>query len=71
MHPYNFDVLLPMIKGKYVMICEGDDYWTDENKIEMQVTYMEQHNDSSLSFRNVKIVDMEDRCIRKAIPIYI
>lgn len=64
------DILLPMLKGKYVMICEGDDYWTDENKIEMQISYMEQHTDCSLTFGNAQIVDTEGRYMRNALPDY-
>jgi len=51
--------LWPLIRGEYVAMCEGDDYWTDPLKLQKQVDWLDAHPDSSVCFHPV-VVHFED-----------
>jgi glycosyltransferase involved in cell wall biosynthesis len=44
------------LRGKYIAWCEGDDYWTDENKLQKQIDFLEVNGDFSICFHEVKIL---------------
>ena len=54
------EILIPNIRGKYVAICEGDDFWTDMQKLQKQVAYMEEHPDCSMTASSAALVYEEE-----------
>lgn len=53
--PMSKTFIYPKLKGEYVALCEGDDYWTDENKLQKQVDFLDAHPDFSICFHPVMI----------------
>ena len=47
----------PRCRGKYIALCEGDDYWSDPYKLQRQVDFLEANTDFSICFHNMKILN--------------
>ena len=43
------------LKGKYIAECEGDDYWIDPHKLQLQVDFLESHPDYAMTFHDAEI----------------
>lgn len=48
----NFIRSLQESKGKYISLCDGDDYWIDPLKLQKQFDFMEEHPEFSECFTN-------------------
>ena len=58
----------PKAKGKYLAFCEGDDFWTDENKLQLQYDAMEKNPDCHLCIHKVQSINENGECLNRTYP---
>lgn len=50
-------------KGKYISTLEGDDFWINENKLQIQTEFLEKNKDFIGCCGNIKIVDENKKAL--------
>ena len=51
----NWCQIMKECRGKYIALCEGDDYWTSPYKLQKQVDFLDSHTECSACFHNVNV----------------
>lgn len=55
----SLDIMLPLVRGKYVAYCEGDDFWCDNLKLSKQIGFMENHPEYVACVHNTKLINLK------------
>ena len=57
----NFVITFKACKGEYIALLDGDDYWTDPNKLQKQTDFMDNHPECAICFHNVTVFDEDGK----------
>ena len=53
----NMRNIIKACRGKYIALCDGDDYWTDPNKLQKQVNFLEQNSEYVMCCHYTRVID--------------
>lgn len=56
---------LTAARGKYIALCEGDDYWTDPYKLQKQVDFLEKNPDYGMVYSKAKVYIEKNKNFQK------
>jgi len=53
----NLKETLAACRGRYLALLEGDDYWTQENKLQTQINFLDDHPDHAICCHRAQVAD--------------
>ncbi len=60
----NFFAVYAECRGEYVALIEGDDFWINPRKLQLQVEYLDSHPECVISYHNAFLYDSTDKTIK-------
>ena len=61
----NFLAVHAECKGEFIAICEGDDYWIDDRKLQKQLDLLLKNKGAALCFTNIEVYEEEEEVFQK------
>lgn len=59
----NMHNLLKHCRGKYIALCDGDDFWTDAKKLQKQVNFLQENKEYVMCCHYTRVIDIEQNTI--------
>jgi len=65
----NFLRTIDSCSGEYIAFLEGDDFWTSTDKLELQVGFLDQHQEASFCFHRTRYLFTAEQSSEYVLPL--